>query len=80
MVGVIVLCLNKIVYYGASCDYSFWKVAHAEAFQREGVEMPVQHLIGILVAEDPVVEHCEVVAAAKQVDEIFAFVALYEDF
>ena len=42
--------------------------------------MPVEHLVGIVVAEHPVVEDGEVVLASKGLDEILSFVALKQHF
>ena len=80
MVQFIVLRLDQIMDGSTSCDYTLREVIDTEALQRDGMEMLVENLVGIIVGEDPVVEDGEVVFGAKQVDEILAFVALQQHF
>ena len=78
MIQFVVLRLNQIMYGRSSCHDALREVVDAETFQRDGVEMFVEHFVGVVVGEDPIVEDSEVVLGTKKVDEILAFVALHQ--
>ena len=78
MIQFVVLRLNQIMYCCTSCHDALREVVDAETFQRDGVEMLVEHLVGVVVGEDPIVEDGEVVLGTKKVDEVLAFVALHQ--
>ena len=72
------LCLNQVMYGRTSRHNALGEVVYAKTFKRNRMEMFVKHFVGVVVGEDPVIENSEVIFCAKQVDEIFPFVALYQ--
>ena len=80
IIYLIVLGLMQIMYSSTSRHDAFWKIVNAEAFQRSGVEMPCQDVVGIIIGEDPVVEHGEEILIAESLDKITAFVTLAQHF
>ena len=58
---------------------AFREIVHAKTFQRNRVQLLVENLVGVVVGKDPVVENGEVILAPEQVDEVLAFVALYQN-
>ena len=80
VVDAVVLCLDQVVDAGTRSDDALGEVVHTETLERAGVEMAVEHLVGIVLGEDPVVEQGEEMLAAEQFDEIAPFVALHQHF
>ena len=65
---------------GSRGDDAFGEVVHAEALERIGVKMTVEHFVGVVSGEHPVIENGKKRLAAEQFDEVAPFVALHEHF
>ena len=76
MLELIMLCLNQVMHGRTSRHNALGEVVYAKTFKRNGMEMLVEHLVGIVIRENPVVKDSQIVFCTEQVDEILAFIAL----